>query len=83
MNKQLLVAIPMAVILIVLGGCAIGYDTMMFVSKSNAGFEADTQPPSLQVSLDRLEAVVSPSYEGGQTPPVMASFQAKGTGGLL
>lgn len=83
MNKQLLVGTSMAVVLMVLGGCAIGYDTMMFVSKTNAGFEVDTQPPSFQVSLDRLEAVVAPSYEGGQTPPVLASFQAKGTGGLL
>ena len=83
MNKQFLVAIPMVVILIMLGGCAIGYDTLMFVSKTNAGFEIDTQPPSIQVSIDRLESVVAPSYEEGKTPPVLGSFQFNGTGGLL
>ena len=83
MNKQFLVAIPMAIILIMLDGCAIGYDTLMFVSKTNAGFEIDTQPPSIQVSIDRLESVVAPSYEEGKTPPVLGSFQFNGSGGLL
>jgi len=65
----------------VLAGCA-GYNTTMFMTKSNAGLDFDAKPPTLEINVSRKEAVIAPSFEGAQTPPVMASFKPKaGAGG--
>lgn len=62
-------------------GCGIGYNSVLFITVSNAGFQADTAPPVVEVGISRFEGVVAPAFEGGQTPPVFASFgqKAKGT----
>jgi hypothetical protein len=58
-----------------LGGCGIGYNTALFMTKSNIGIDADTKPPTLELSIARREGVIAPGFEGGQTPPVIASFR--------
>jgi hypothetical protein len=60
---------------LLLGGCAVGYNSTLFVTKSNIGIDADTKPPTLELSIARREGVLAPGFEGGQTPPVMASFR--------
>lgn len=57
-------------------GC-VGYNHTLFVTKSNAGLDFDTQPPTTEVTVSRKEGVIAPSFEQGKTPPVMASFQAR------
>jgi hypothetical protein len=57
-----------------LTGCA-GYNHTLFMTKSNVGLDFDTKPPTLEVSIARKEAVIAPTFENGQTPPVMASFR--------
>lgn len=56
-----------------LSGC-VGYNSTLFMTKSNVGLDLDTKPPTLEISLARREGVISPAFEGGQTPPVLASF---------
>ncbi|HEY6168468.1 MAG TPA: hypothetical protein VI454_10545 [Verrucomicrobiae bacterium] len=64
-------------------GC-VGYNHTLFMTKSNAGLDFDAKPPTLEVNISRKEGVVAPAFEGGRTPPVMASFGAKaGSGGGL
>jgi len=58
------------------GGCA-GYNTTMFMTKSNAGLDIDMKPPTAEINISRKEAVIEPAFEKGQTPPVMASFKPK------
>jgi hypothetical protein len=55
-------------------GCAIGLNRTLFVTKSNIGVDVDTKPPVAQIDINRFEGVVSPGFEGGTTPPVLASF---------
>jgi len=55
-------------------GCA-GYNTTMFMTKSNAGLDIDMKPPTAEINISRKEAVIEPVFEKGQTPPVMASFK--------
>lgn len=66
-----------------LQGC-VGYNRVAFVTKSNVGLDADTQPvPTLQVNISRKELAIEPTFEGGQTPPLLASFggsQSKNAG---
>lgn len=57
-------------------GCA-GYNHTLFVTKSNAGLDFDAKPPTAEISIARKEAVIAPGFEGGQTPPVLASFKPR------
>lgn len=57
-----------------LTGCA-GYNHTLFMTKSNAGLDFDAKPPTAEITISRKEAVIAPAFEGGQTPPVMASFK--------
>jgi hypothetical protein len=58
-----------------LQGCVIGYDSTLFVTQSNVGLNVGTKPPVFEMSIARREGVIAPGFEGGQTPPVMASFR--------
>jgi hypothetical protein len=71
-NVRLLATMPLV---ISLAGCAIGYNTALFTTKSNFGVNIDSTPkPTAEVSLSRLEAALAPAFEYGQTPPLMASY---------
>ncbi len=60
---------------VILGGCA-GYNTTMFMTKSNAQApDIDMKPPTAEINISRKEAVIEPAFTKGQTPPVMASFK--------
>ncbi len=60
-----------------LGGCGIGFNRLLFVTKTTVGLEVDTKPPSAQLAIDRLEGYYGPQFEKGKTLPVMASFRFK------
>jgi hypothetical protein len=60
-------------------GCAIGYTQALFATTSNVGVDIDTKPPTFEVSVARREGVIEPTFEGGQTPPTLATFST-GTG---
>ncbi|MBI5683783.1 MAG: hypothetical protein HZC54_01755 [Verrucomicrobia bacterium] len=74
MNKpdHVMTALPMFAL--ALSGCAIGYNHTMFGTKSNFGLDIDSKPPTAEVSLARRETAIAPTFENGQTTPVMASF---------
>ncbi len=55
-------------------GCGLGFDHTLFMTKSNIGVDIDTKPPTAEISVARRELVIAPSFEGGQTPPVLAAF---------
>lgn len=64
-------------------GCA-GRNHILFMTKSNVGLDFDAKPPTLEITASRKEAVIAPTFEGGQTPPVAASFKPRaGTGSGL
>lgn len=65
---------------IVLTGC-VGRNHVLFMTKSNAGLDFDSKPPTLEITIARREAVVAPTFEGGQTPPVAASFKPRAGAG--
>ncbi len=67
-------------LVLALGGCAIGYNTALFTTKSNVGVDIDNTPATAEISVARREGVISPTFEGGQTPPVIASFRFEGEG---
>jgi hypothetical protein len=58
-------------------GCAVGYDTTLFFTKSNLGIDIDTKPPTAEISIARREGVLAPGFEHGHTPPVRATFRSQ------
>jgi hypothetical protein len=64
-------------VLVSIQGCALGYNSVLFATKSNIGVDVDTSPPNLEVAISRQEGVFEPTFEGGQTVPVMSSFTSK------
>lgn len=57
-----------------LTGCSP--DRLLFVTKSTVGIDVDSRPPTSEIAINRKEGVIEPVFEGGQTPPVIASFKA-------
>lgn len=57
-----------------LTGC--GTDRLLFVTKSTVGIDIDSRPPTSEIAINRKEGVIERVFEGGQTPPVVASFKA-------
>ena len=50
-----------------LWGCVAGYNST----------DAETKPPTTEISISRLEGVLAPGFEGSETPPVVAGFHAE------
>lgn len=69
-----------AVIATLISGCAIGYDSTMMVTKTNAGLDFSAAPPTAAISMDRSEGVVTPQFQDGQVLPAMASFKGSANG---
>jgi hypothetical protein len=59
-------------------GCSIGYNRMLFMTKTNVGLDIDTKPPTAELSIARREGVIAPSFEEGKALPVLASFRYEG-----
>lgn len=74
-NARLLKNICSFLVLVSLGGCAIGFDHTLFMTKSNVGVDIDTKAPTAEISIARRELVIAPAFEKGQTPPVLAGFR--------
>src|SRR5436309_2131584 len=75
MNKhqRTFTLISLPCLILPLAGC-VGYNSTLFMTKSNVGLDVDSKPPTMELSLARREGVISPTFAGGQTPPVLASF---------
>lgn len=75
MKIQFVYRVMFPVLFGLLGGCAVGFDHTLFMTKSNIGVDIDTKPPTAEISIARRELVIAPTFEGGQTPPVLAGFR--------
>ena len=60
-------------------GCGIGYNRMLFFTKTNIGMDVDTKPPTAEITVARREAVIAPTFEGGKTPPVLGGLRYTGS----
>lgn len=75
MSRAGLISTVLAIMALI-QGCAPGFNSVLFATKSNVGFNYDTAPPTLEVAMSRYEGVLEPTFEGGETLPVMASFSS-------
>ena len=49
-------------------GCSALEEHVLFMTKTNVGIDVDSKPPTAEISIARREAVLEPTFEGGQTP---------------
>jgi hypothetical protein len=80
MNRSKLLTAFVLAILPAIAGCGIGKTRVLFVTKTNAGLDVSTQPPTAELSISRVEGVVGPQFANGKKLPVMASFKFENTG---
>jgi hypothetical protein len=61
--------------LLIAAGCA-GEDSVLFVTTTQIGIDADTKPPNISIGYDRYEGYVGPVYQSGAIPPVFARLES-------
>ena len=67
-------AVALLIMMVAMTGCGIGYNKTLFFTKTNVGLDIDSRPPTAEVTIARREGVIAPTFECGNTPPVLASF---------
>ena len=67
-------AVALLIMIVAMTGCGIGYNKTLFFTKTNVGLDIDSRPPTAEVTIARREGVIAPTFECGNTPPVLASF---------
>jgi hypothetical protein len=72
--------LALLMVVLLLGGCAVGYNSALFVTRSNVGIDFESTPPTAEISVSRQEGVLAPVFERGQTPPLLAGFATESTG---
>jgi hypothetical protein len=72
-------AVALAVVTATLSSCGLGYNRMLFVTKTNIGMDIDSKPPTAEISVARREGVIAPTFDGAKTPPVMGGFRYEGS----
>lgn len=65
-------------VLTMLSGCGLGYNRMLFFTKTNLGIDVETTPPTAEISVARREAVLAPTFDSGKTPAVLGGFRFEG-----
>jgi len=58
--------------------CASPQDTVVFVTNTSFGINAESKPPTASIAYDRVEGYVGPRTGSGSMPPVVASLQTGG-----
>jgi hypothetical protein len=64
--------------LVVLSGCALPSEHVLFVTKSSLGLDIDATPASASIAYDRTEGYLGPRFENGSAPPVVAKISSNG-----
>ena len=50
------------IIPLLLQGCGIGYNSVVFFTRTNMGIDIDTKPPVAEISVSRQEGVIEPAF---------------------
>lgn len=78
MRRNLGEAVVGAALVASVCGCGIGYNRMLFVTKTNIGMDVDSKPPTAEITIARREGLIAPTFPGGRTPPALGGFRYYG-----
>lgn len=68
-------AVALSVLCLALTGCG-NKQSVLFVTATTIGIDADTTPPHATIGYDRYEGYIGPSYSTGALPPVFAKIES-------
>lgn len=74
MNKKCIKILPAVLVCCLISACGIGQKKVLFTTRSNIGLDVDAKQFTAQLNIDRQEAVIGPTFEGGQHVPIAAAF---------
>ncbi len=80
MNKKFLQFVVIAGTALALQGCSTGYNRALVTNNSNIGLDLDTSPPKIEAAISSSAGLLTPTFEGGQTLPVMSSISTSSNG---
>ena len=58
-----------------ISACGVGQKKILFTTQSNVGLDVDAKQLTAQINIDRQEAVIGPTFEGGKHVPIIAGFR--------
>lgn len=61
-------------------GCATGYNHSLVSNSANIGFDLNAEPGKLEGAISSTSGGMTPTFEGGQTLPLLASITTKSKG---
>jgi hypothetical protein len=67
-------AAVLSALCLALMGCA--KDSVLFVTTTTIGIDADSKPPHATIGYDRYEGYIGPTYSTGAVPPVFAKIDS-------
>ncbi|MEL6796120.1 MAG: hypothetical protein AAFO89_04775 [Planctomycetota bacterium] len=74
----------LAALACVAGGCGLGKNRMLMVTKTNIGIAAETTPqPNAEISIARSEALIAPVFGEGVTPAAIAGVSVAADSGAF
>lgn len=68
-------AVALSALCLSLTACA-DKQSVLFVTATTIGIDADTTPPHATIGYDRYEGYIGPSYSTGALPPVVAKIES-------
>jgi hypothetical protein len=68
-------AAALSALCLTLPGCA-EVDSVLFVTTTTIGIDADSRPPHATIGYDRYEGYIGPTYSTGAVPPVYAKIDS-------
>lgn len=68
-------AAALSALCLALAGCA-DKQSVLFVTATTIGIDADSTPPHATIGYDRYEGYIGPSYDTGALPPVVAKIES-------
>ena len=61
-------------------GCATGFNHSLVSNSANIGFDLNAEPGKVEGAISSTSGGMTPTFEGGQTLPLMASISTKSNG---
>ncbi|MFY4729844.1 hypothetical protein, partial [Nitrospira sp. BLG_2] len=66
---RFLITLGLTGLFVSLNGCGLGFNSLIFATKTNYGVDIDATPPAAEISIARHEGVIEPIFEDGKTLP--------------
>lgn len=75
MIKPTVKIFSLALLFSTLTACGIGQKKVLFTTRTNVGLDVDAKQFTAQLDIDRQEAVIGPTFEGGKHVPIAGAFR--------